>query len=1093
MKRINCPDQFTPYSFPDEMYAQRRQAEFGVASSLWRFDITEWLFLHADNRDKVPIGFADNNADEREFINMRVPSVWQQAGFGEPTCLQYDSETADQQSNNGFFKRKMAAISSDYKDDDIGIYRARIDIPAHYLDRSVYLVLGGVCGRFEVYLNGTRIAASESVFTPRKFPLTGSLKAGQNILTLMVYRFESVSAGLGSFGDGTFGFSGIFRTASIVADSLIEVRSVFVRTEWTGPEHGTELGASAYLDVSTRLFNHTDIPVPVKVEYKLIAVFDEYDIYNLPEVRLRAQSSGEATVESLKSVSVGNRLLARGVFPWSHATPNLYDLIILLKDASGRIIVAQKRRIGFRTVREADRKVIVNDYPVPLKATRYFSFDPQDGLSVSPERMLQDIILMKQAHLNTVLMPHYPADPQFFDLCDRYGLYVICPLDKEDPAASVESFRTHPCLIAWSLKLDSREESMLDDLRRILENDSATPLFYWLFRDSGIVSDFDPFHPDTGSLFGEWQDICVDRRFRPVSIARSDSDLPADDPDDSGEADPEEILSGKNVEVHLDEATGETDKIVAYRPIEPELKFLHQADLSKGYRGAEVAIAQGLVDAFREKHPEYEAVRRRCQTVDFLVPEEDPSRPVILNTDLHGATGELDLEWRLLSGGHSVRSGRGSLRSLPPGGEIELSLGFQTADSDSTGENEPDRPCPMDGLPPDLLLNLRVFRVDPGPWSPIGYEAASCQAMIAKVSQSTEAPPSESPSAETMTADASEGKSSEADPGEVQAPDPCLSETEPADGQAPDSCLSEADKEPVLSSATLAVSVKEEGDELLITYGRAQATISKDHGGITRLSVDACPILEGRLEPFVYRAFTNPERFYVPLKVRPRLFSQKRTWRAIQGKIRLKKMERQTVGGSLIVCVHYKCPAFKGPITLEYGFHPDGRLTVSLSFLSRVKPPRYGLHLGVPPEADHFRWYGFGPGGLFEEESWSPYLGIYEAHSADLFHRYARPSENGAHPGTRVLEIVGPEESSLRIFRSDEPLFVFTATPYMPEQIDDCRHDEWLPKPERAELFLDYEYNNAKTLRSEIKSPSGLRRYRGTFVFEAGGSGKAGS
>jgi hypothetical protein len=365
--------------------------------------------------------------------------------------------------------------------------------------------------------------------------------------------------------------------------------------------------------------------------------------------------------------------------------------------------------------------------------------------------------------------------------------------------------------------------------------------------------------------------------------------------------------------------------------------------------------------------------------------------------------------------------------------------------------------------------------------------------MIGKVSQSTETPPSESPSAEMMTADASEGESSGAE-AIGEKPTETLACGAEAIGEKPTETLEcDTDQELDSSSAPGAVSVKEEAEELLITYGGAQATMSKEHGGITLLVVDGCPILKGCLEPYIYRASTNSERFYVPVKVRPRFFSRRRTWRAIQSKIRLKKLERRTDGGKLIVCAYYQCPAFKGPITLEHCFSPDGRLTVSLSFLSRIKPPRFGLHLGVPPEADHFRWYGFGPGGLFEEESWSPYLGVYEAHSADLFHHYARPSENGSHPGTRVLEIVASEVSRMRIVRSDEPLFAFTATPYMPEHIDDCRHDELLPDPEGAELFLDYEYNDAKGLRSEINSPSGLRRYQGTFVFETTGSGKAGT
>ncbi len=1055
MKPINCSDQFTPYSFPDEMFAQRRQPEFGVAASPWRLDITDWLFLHAENRDLLPVGFFDNTADDLAFKAVRVPSVWQRFGYGEPLSLQYDVEIARAQGEKSFFERRLASLSSDYKNDDIGVYRAHIDIPAHYSDRSLYLVLGGVCGRFEVYLNEKQIASADSVFSPCKFPLAGSIKAGHNILTLLVHRFDSVTAGLGNFKDGTFGFSGIFRTASIVADSLVEIRSVFVKTDWTGPVFGAEPGASAFMDVSIKLFNHTDLPVPVQLEYKLIAVFDEYDIYNLPEIRLRAEHSGEATIESLRTLTVGNRLLVRGIFPWSHATPNLYDLIIILKDAAGRIIAIQKRRIGFRTLRESDHRMIVNDYPVSVKAIRYFSFDPQFGLSVPPERLKEDVLLMKQAHLNTVLMPHFPADPQFFDLCDRYGLYVICPLDKKDPGASVESFGTHPCMLAWSLKLDSKDESMLDDVERMLNEESPVPFLYWLFRDTGTVSEFDPFHPDTGALFGEWQDICVDRGFRSKAATASSTEQ---SPEQGGfdVMIPEEESSGQTDEGHNGDEIPESETAGLFRQPEPDLKYLHQADLCKGYRGAEVAIAQGIVDAFREKHPEYDEVRRRCQSIDFIISDEDPSRPVIVNTDLHGAAGELDLEWSLLKNGRSIRSGGGVLRSLPPGGEAALSLGFRPDDLNSAEEVNPDDTDLTHGLPTEWLLNIRICHVDPGLWYPIGYEEAVCQTVIAKDLRDTpETTVREIPKSDNAAETASEETT---DVG--------------------------IDQEIVLVSESSNVTCTEEGNDQIIDFGGARAVISKEHGGMTQLAIGGQPVLRGRMEPFLYRASTNAERYYVPLKVRPRLFARKTTWRAIQKKLHFNKLQSRTEDGSLILCSEYRCHALKGPVFVEYRFDPDGRFKISLSFQSRNKPLRYGLHIGVPSEADHFLWYGFGPGGLFEEESWSPFLGVYEAHSADLFHHYARPSENGAHPDTRVLMVVAPENRGLRILRSDNLRFTFTATPYMPEHIDDSRHDERLPRPEGAELFLDFEYDFAKDVRKQRRQLSGLRRYGGTFIFE---------
>ncbi|MBN1891773.1 MAG: hypothetical protein JW780_03260 [Clostridiales bacterium] len=1004
MKLINCPDQYIPYSFFDEMYAQRKQPEFGPVPSPWCFEIQNWSFMHADNRDLVPLDFADLEADDRDWETIRVPSVWQQGGYGSATYLQYDREIAEKQSKHGFIKRKIEAITSEYKDDDVGVYRSWVDIPLQYSERSVYLVLEGVCGRFELYLNGERIVESGPVFSPKKILLSKGLSCGSNLITLLVFRFESVSGGIGSFVDGTFGFSGIFRSIKIVADSLVEIRTVSVRTKWGGSEPGTE----AYLDVRAQLFNQTDIPVPVKIEYKLIKALDEYDIYNLPEIRVRETKPCEMTIEAGDSVTTDSQLLARGVLPWSHATPYLYDLVMIIKDAASRVISVQKRRIGFRTVKETDGQVLINDIPVMIRATRYFSFDPQYGLSVPSERMLQDVILMKQAHINAVLMPHFPTDSQFFDLCDRYGLYVICPLDRTDIRAFAESFQTHPCVIVWSIKLHSREANRLEKIYQSIEGNSASDLIYHLFSDTGEVSDFDPFDPRAGFLFGEWQDLCLDRQFHRAQAVERET-ITTD----------EFALNSKGVR-------------------ERDFRYIHQADLAEARKGKEVAIAQGMVDAFREKHPEYEDIRRRCETVRIMASEQSASNPVIVNTDLHGPTGDLELEWSLIWGVDEMCSGIENVGTLPPGAEKEISLGFIP---EIPPETDVTRSSGTEGVNADpviskkLILNARVCLSHPLSWAPEGYRESSGQFVL------IDDPP--------------------------------------------------ARKVEVAEKMEQTVSVQEDASGIHVTYHEIQADISKEHGGITRLSVGDTVLIRDRSEPFFYRAATNAERYYAPNLVRPCFFSRKRHWRGIQNKIRLKKLEKSEENGCCCVRARYACIATKGPISVEYHFFPDGKLIIKTDACFRVKPPRFGLHLRIPKEADLIRWYGYGPGGLYAQEKWSPLLGLYKSHSGDLFHHYARPSENGAHKGSRFLEIIASDDIRLRIQRQDQPEFSFTASPYHPEDIDDCRHDEQLPIPDGAELFLDLEYEDLKLGRAEARQRPSAHRFQDAFVFEVVRNGGA--
>lgn len=991
MEMINCPDQCTPYSHVDEIYENRRYPEFGYASSPWRFELSEWSFFHADNRDLVPIGFAEENVNFPDWSRIRIPSVWQQLGYGPSPFLQYDRELSRDRSDQGFLKRRMAALSSAYKDDDVGVYRTWVKIPEYYLDRSIFLFISGICGRFDVYINGEKALSSDPVFSPKKIPLSKHIRSGDNLITILVYRFHSVVGGIGKIEGGTLGFSGIFRSVSIIADALLEIRSLSVQSEWTGSEYGKD----ATLYVKTSLFNHTDISVPFQLEYKLIRAVDEYDIYNLPEIRLRTSDACEGTIEAMSTTMIQCNLLARDVSPWSHSTPSLYDLVVIVKDNSGRVLGVQKRKIGFRCVKEVDGKVFINDAFVPLKASRYFMFDPRGAIAVPPEQMLRDILLMKRAHLNTVLMTYFPADPQFFDLCDRYGIYVICPIDPSDPYSSIISFRTHPCVIVWSAKIHSKDEPKIREIREVFGAESGTDLIYCLSVDTGLFSGVDPFGEGCGTLFGEWQDICLDRQFLLTQF------------------DPEHPQT-------------EYQKLVANKE-KRNFRYIHQADLSSGKKSSEIAIAQGIVDAERNPHPEYESIRKRCETVLAVISPEDPSSPVIVNTDLHGFSEELEARWTIRAGMNDLVSGIAAIGSLSPGSEREIKLGFRPEIIgdfllDASNVEKPQ-------LPPIIQMDMKIYPVKDHAWARKGYVEASFRKRLSEHS-------------------------------------------------------GEYFEKIELRDKNESRQVREEGDEYIVSFGAVTAVINKTSGGISDYSIGDAKIFAEFSEPFLYRASTNDERRYPPVYVRPRRLCGKRTWRQIQSRIRLEKLSYRDEEGVCVFHAQYTCRSLCRPMEAIYRFFSDGRAEITLSLFSRVKPPRYGFRFKVPFMSNRFRWLGNESGFIGDDAKAGDSFGLFESRSEALFHHYARPSENGVIRAVKMTEVVSKDNTSLLIRRADGSDFSFAATPYHPDVIDDSRHDEQLPTPEGANLFLDFEYEAPRGVsvnKSDYRSGK-LRCYRGTFV-----------
>ena len=110
---------------------------------------------------------------------------------------------------------------------------------------------------------------------------------------------------------------------------------------------------------------------------------------------------------------------------WSAEHPNLYTLLVSLKDPAGTVLEVQRCRVGFRTVEILDAQVHVNGVPILFKGVNRHEHDPDTGHAVSVESMVEDILLMKQFNINAVRTSHYPNDPRWYDLCDRYGLYII--------------------------------------------------------------------------------------------------------------------------------------------------------------------------------------------------------------------------------------------------------------------------------------------------------------------------------------------------------------------------------------------------------------------------------------------------------------------------------------------------------------------------------------------------------------------------------------------------------------------------------------------------------------------------------------------
>lgn len=1063
MKPQNGLDYFWPYDSIDEIYVEKYLPEFGLVPSKWQFFVPLWRFFHAENRDMVPLDFKDPECDDSLWDAVDLPSVWQQEGYGLPVNLMYDAGTREESSKlNKRIQAKLAALSGSETDDDVGIYRTWIQVPAAYDDRAVYFYCSGIRGRFELYVNGNPAAASGAIYSSQKILISPFLKSENNLLTVLVYRLDSDRHGRVRRENGTFGFSGIFRMPEIIAESLVEITNIKVRTSWIDEADENALPESLEIDsssdspageevlsdkpsesntesfgiiaksknqmqrkagirVEAALQNHTDLLIPVRIEYRLIEVRNEYDLYHLPEHALSEMQESAGTVPGLSESSINTQMTVENIMPWTDQTPDLYDLTVTLKDTRNQVICVKKKRIGFRTTEILGRIFHINEIAIPLRAVRYFDFDPVGGLAVSAERFRQDICLMKQANLNTVLTAHFPSDPLFYQMCDHYGLYVISQADGVHAQAMIENLMTHPSIVCWSFAPLHFDEARLWELKqKLLLIDNSRP-FYSEKDRSLTLSDLPPFPCEAGTLFGEWSDICIDKRILQSKLEPGHSVF--------------ETMPGR--------AKRDSDSA--------DFRWIHQGDLEEFHEKMDVPIAQGIVSADRIPHPVYYEIKKQCETLQIVASADSPSDLSLINIHPIGQTNDLILYWKILMGGQRIRGGKGLIKSIQPLGKQDIRFPFTVNEyliPDWMMSDESLRHIYDTAEVRELVLDVRVCYAEDTSYAPKGHETAFYQQVIL-----------EKPA----------GYSDENSDGDTSLP------------AVRDISDLSAVKEPK-DSDKLTISTRPEAITVKTPF--LQTDFSRKSGGMSSVRFGKNELFAGSLQPSFYRAATNSDRSDQSFVLAATVFSKETDWRTIQHDLRYKSFQYEMNGEDFSMLVHYKSFAFKGEVLVQYIMGPGGKLSVTLAFTPRYDLLRSGFRVNIPEVMSRLAWYGRGLHEAYPDRRESARIGFYEASPEELYHEYARPQENGGHCDTKYLLISDGSGKGIKITASEGEAFSFSASLYSPEEIDDHQHQEELLRHDSYELFLDFYQRSIERSGQINRNFIKNQTYRGTFIFE---------
>ena len=427
-----------------------------------------WKFNWVANADERPTDFYKTDLDDSKWNNIQMPGNWEMLGYGQPEYVNVGFGW------RGHFDQQPPAVPT--KDNHVGSYRREINIPSNWDGKRVIAHFGSVTSNIYLYVNGKFAGYAEDSKVAAEFDITPFLKKGKNLIAFQTFRWCD-----GSWCEDQdfWRLSGPARENYLYARSK-DHRLLDVRVE-------TELKN-----------NYKDgfLNITAKVQGNTLAYFGLYD----PDGK-------EVIVTGTDNVRNGvakYQLRVKNVRKWSAETPNLYTLVVSPIQNGGMYLPYEivQVKVGFRKVEIKNKQFLVNGQPVLLKGADRHEIDPDEGYNVSEQRMIQDIMMMKRMNINAVRTSHYPNDPRWYDLCDKYGLYVVAEANQEshgfqygDDAAAkkpefakqimernqhnVSMFFNHPSIVTWSLGNETvMGDNFLQAYKWIKSQDKTRPVQY---------------------------------------------------------------------------------------------------------------------------------------------------------------------------------------------------------------------------------------------------------------------------------------------------------------------------------------------------------------------------------------------------------------------------------------------------------------------------------------------------------------------------------------------------------------------------------------------------------------------------------------
>lgn len=928
---------------------------------VWKFKLVQNPSLALDDFFKV-------NYDVSQWQNIQVPGSWELQGFDAPI---YTDVTYP-------FKANPPFVPQDYN--PVGHYVHEFTVPDSWKNMDIIMDFEGVESAFYFWINGKLVGYSEDSRLPAHFDISKYLKKGKNRLAVKVFRFSD-----GSYLEDQdyWKYSGIERKVFVQARPKHRMNDFKLGNALV---NGYKDGA---FDLDVSMLN------PVKGQKVEVKVLD-------------AQGKSMFSQSKVIALSTDTLLhfsrLFKNVKAWSAETPNLYTLVINTTDAKGRVQESVAHPFGFRNVEMKNGQLLVNGIALKIKGVNRQEHDPIHGRTLTVEAMAKDIKMMKQFNINAVRTSHYPNHSEWYQLCDKYGLYLVGEAniechgildteykslaDKDDwyPAfhdrmyRMVKRDRNYTSIIIWSMGNESgygpNFEKIYDMTKAM---DKTRPVQY---EGGGYNAKSDIYCPMYARIWALRRHV-NQRDARPLILCEYEHAMGNSEGNFKDYWDLIEKydqLQGGFIWDWVDQVFAKTDD-------KGHHYWAYGGDM--GYVGVvndSNFCANGLVAADRSLHPHIWEVKKVYQNIGFESIPFVANKIKITNKFDFITLDKYLLTWAVEAGGETVKSGKMNFPLIQPHQSAVVEL-------------------PITGLPAtddkEYFLTLRMVTKVPQAAIPVGHEVAVEQ---------------------------------------MQLPVQFVKRVEENHGK---------------------VSKQETADDIVIVGKDTDysVTFSKKTGEMTSLKYDGKEMLIAGLQPNFWRGLTDND-------VANGTQERCATWRQAGSNMVLKALsvEMSKDQSRAQVQASFDMPEQESKLQVAYTLLANGNVHVNFSFLPGDKAlpemPRLGMRMILKGDYDQMTWLGRGPQENYADRKSGYLIGKYSASVWEQYHPYVRAQETANKCDVRWLTLGSRDGAGIKVV-GDEPLSVSAwnfpqdALLYVPS-LTQHRHGGCVDKQDMVWLNIDH-------------------------------------